>query len=107
MNNPETIFYIIIGILVLNFIKDKVLDSLNASRFDSDLPTELENIYDESEYQKSQNYKSTNFKFGLISSVFSFVVTLSFLIFGGFKFVDDLARSFSNSSIIIALLFLV
>ena len=105
MNNPETIFYIIIGILVLNFIKDKVLDSLNASRFESDLPTELKNIYDESEYQKSQNYKSTNFKFSLFSSVFSFVVTLSFLIFGGFKFVDDLARSFSNSSIIIALLF--
>ena len=105
MNSPETIFYIIIGILVLNFVKDKVLDSLNASRFNSDLPTELENIYDESEYQKSQNYKSTNFKFSLFSSVFSFVVTLSFLIFGGFKFVDDLARSFSDLSIIIALLF--
>ena len=52
MNNPETIFYIIIGILVLNFIKDKVLDSLNASRFESDLPTELKNIYDESGVSK-------------------------------------------------------
>ena len=80
MNSPETIFFIIIGILVLNFVKDKVLDSLNASRFNSDLPTELENIYDESEYQKSQNYKSTNFKFGLFSSIFSFVITPGILI---------------------------
>ena len=75
------------------------------ARFDSNLPIELNGVFDESEYKKSQNYKLTNFKFGLFSSVFSFVITLSFLIFGGFKLVDDLARIFSDSPIIIALLF--
>lgn len=100
-----TLFYIIIAILIINFIVDKVLDALNAKHFNDALPLELQDVYDETEYKKSQNYKATNYKFGIVTSTFSIVLTLGFLIFDGFEFVDNIARSYSANPIIIALIF--
>lgn len=101
----QTLFYIIIAIIVINFIIDKVLDALNAKHFNDTLPKEIEDVYDEEEYKKSQNYKASKYKFGLVSSSFSFVLTLGFLFFDGFEFVDQLARNFSNNPIVVALVF--
>jgi STE24 endopeptidase len=100
-----TLFYIIIGIIIINFIVDKVLDALNAKHFNDKLPEELQDVYDDVEYQKSQNYKATKYKFGLITSTFSVLLTLGFLWFDGFEFVDNMARSYSDNPIIIALIF--
>lgn len=100
-----TLFYIIITIIIINFIIDKVLDALNAKHFNDILPEELKDVYDAEEYLKSQNYKATNYKFGIITSTFSVILTLAFLMLDGFEVVDNIARSFSNNPIIIALLF--
>jgi STE24 endopeptidase len=100
-----TLLYIIIAIILINFIVDKILDALNAKHFNDALPKDLQDVYDETEYKKSQNYKATNYRFGLITSTFSLVLTLAFLMFDGFEFVDNIARSFSDNSIIIALIF--
>ena len=100
-----TLFYIIIGIIVLNFLIDKIIDALNAKHFKDELPTDLQDVYDEAEYKKSQNYKATNYKFGILTSTFSIVLTLGFLLFDGFEFVDNIARSYSTNPIIIALIF--
>lgn len=101
----HTLFYIIIAILVINFIIDKLLDSLNAKHFKDTLPPELDDVYDNEAYLKSQNYKATNQRFSNITSTFSFLVTLGFLWFDGFEFVDQMARRFSDDSIITALIF--
>lgn len=103
--NPQTIFYIFIAILLLNFILDKILDTLNYHHFDDKIPKELEDVYKEDEYKKSQEYKKANYKFGNITSTFSLFLTLGFFFLDGFEFVDSLARSYSNNDIIIALLF--
>ncbi|HLV14964.1 MAG TPA: M48 family metallopeptidase [Xanthomarina sp.] len=100
-----TLFYIIIAIIIINFIIDKVLDALNAKHFNDPVPQELQDVYDETEYKKSQAYKKTNYKFGLFTSTFSIVLTLAFLIFDGFEFVDNIARSYSDNPILIALIF--
>ncbi|WP_372938113.1 M48 family metallopeptidase [Seonamhaeicola sp.] len=100
-----TLFYIIIAIIIINFIVDKVLDALNAKHFNDALPPELQDVYDETEYKKSQNYKATKYKFGLITSTFSIVLTLGFLLLDGFEFVDNIARSYSTNPIVIALIF--
>ncbi len=100
-----TLFYIIIGILILNFIVDKVLNYLNAQHFKDDLPDEIADVYDAEEYRKSQIYKTTNYKFGILTSTFSLLITLLFFVFDGFEFVDSIARNFSNKPIIIALIF--
>lgn len=103
--NPQTLFYVIIGIIIINFVKDKVLNALNAKHFKDDLPDELADVYDKEEYEKSQTYKATNYRFGIWSSLFSLSLTLAFLFFDGFEYVDSLARSYSNHPILIALIF--
>lgn len=99
------LFYIIIGIIFINFISDKVLGALNAKHFNDTLPKELEDVYDKKEYEKSQTYKATNYKFSNITSIFSLILTLAFFYFDGFEYVDNIARSYSSNNIIIALIF--
>lgn len=100
-----TLFYVILAILTVNFIIDKVLDALNAKHFNDPIPHELQDVYDETEYKKSQAYKKTNYRFGLLTSTFSLLLTLVFLFLDGFEYVDNIARSYSESPIIIALIF--
>ncbi|SDR95565.1 M48 family metallopeptidase [Gramella sp. MAR_2010_147] len=103
--NSESLFYIIIGIIIIDFIIDKILDALNAKHFDDPIPEELEDVYDPEEYEKSQRYKKERFKFAMISSTFSVLLTLGFIIFDGFAYVDEIARSVSDNSIIVPLIF--
>ncbi|WP_158843994.1 M48 family metallopeptidase [Algibacter sp. L1A34] len=103
--NANTLFYIIIGIIIISFIVDKVLDALNAKHFNDVLPEDLKDVYDDEAYKKSQNYKATNYKFGLLTSTFSVILTLAFLWFDGFEFIDNIARSYSENPIFVALIF--
>jgi STE24 endopeptidase len=102
---PENLFYIIIAIILIDFIIDKILDFLNARHFNDPIPAELTDVYDKEEYQKSQSYKKERFRFGLLTSTFSVLLTLGFIIFDGFAYVDQIARSISDNSILIALIF--
>ncbi|WP_115462470.1 M48 family metallopeptidase [Winogradskyella aurantiaca] len=99
------LFYIITGIIVVNFIKDKILNAVNAKHFGDTLPEEVADVFDEDAYKKSQDYKLTNYRFGIWSSWFSLILTLGFLFLDGFEYVDNLARSYSSNSIITGLLF--
>lgn len=100
-----TLFYIIIAIIIINFVVDKILNALNAKHYNDALPKELIDVYDKAEYKKSQDYKATNYKFEIITSTFSVILTLGFLFLDGFEFVDTIARSYSPNPIIIALIF--
>ncbi|MBA4746392.1 MAG: M48 family metallopeptidase [Muricauda sp.] len=101
----NTLFYVILVILVVQYLVHQYLEYLNAKRFKSTLPHELADIYDENEYRKSQQYKQTNYKFGVISDGFSLVLTVCFLLFGGFEWVDQLTRSITDEPIPMALIF--
>lgn len=100
-----SLFYIIIAILVIEFIIETTLDHLNSKRYNDPIPDDLQDVFDAEEYQKSQEYKKTNYKFGLLTSTFSLLLTLGFLSLGGFEWIDTLARSVSDNPIIIALVF--
>ncbi|MBN4070638.1 M48 family metallopeptidase [Olleya sp. AH-315-F22] len=100
-----TLFYIIIAIIVINFIIDKILDSLNAKHYNDPIPEELQDVYDETEYKKSQAYKKTNDSFSNYTSAFSLLLTLAFFFFDGFEYVDDIARTYSDNNIVVALIF--
>eukprot|EP00237_Pycnococcus_provasolii_P014259 CAMPEP_0205954994 /NCGR_PEP_ID=MMETSP1459-20131121/28306_1 /ASSEMBLY_ACC=CAM_ASM_001120 /TAXON_ID=41880 /ORGANISM="Pycnococcus provasolii, Strain RCC931" /LENGTH=158 /DNA_ID=CAMNT_0053327295 /DNA_START=350 /DNA_END=822 /DNA_ORIENTATION=+ len=102
---PQTLFYILIAILVINFIFVKILDSLNAKHFNDEIPENLKDVYEEEEYKKSQAYKKTNHRFGNINSLFSIVLTLAFFFLDGFEIVDNIARSYTDNNILIALIF--
>jgi STE24 endopeptidase len=100
-----TLFYIIVAIIIIDFIVDKILDALNAKHYNDPIPLELQDVYDEGDYKKSQSYKATNYRFGLLTSTFSIILTISFLLIDGFEYVDNIARSYSDNPILIALMF--
>ena len=101
----NTLFWIVVSIIIIDFLVDKILDALNAKHYNDPVPDSLKDVFDEQEYEKSQRYKKSNYKFGMVSSTFSVVVLLLFLFLDGFDFVDTLARSVSDNAIMIALIF--
>lgn len=103
--NPQFLFYIIIGLLVLDFIIDKVIDYLNAKHFDDPIPDVLKDVYDEEAYYKSQAYKKENYRFSLVTSSSSLLITLCFFMFDGFAYVDSVARDMASNDISVALIF--
>ncbi len=101
----EILFWVIIVILVLDFLFEKYLDYLNTTTMSEILPDELKGIYDEEKYKKQQAYQRENNRFELISDSFSFVVTLAMFLFFGFAFVDNLVWGFTGNAILAALFF--
>lgn len=99
------LFYLLIGILLINFIIESWLDYLNKKQYNDPIPKELQDVYSDDEYKKSQIYKKENDNFSNWNSLFSLSLTLCFFIFKGFSFVDNLIREFTNNEIIVTLLF--
>ncbi len=103
--NPETLFYILISIICVKFLFESFINALNSKHFNDSIPKELKGIYNNEEYLKSQDYKKANYKFSIFSSLFSVITTLLFFMVDGFAFVDSVAKSFSENTIIITLIF--
>lgn len=101
----NTLFYIIIAIISINFIIDKILDALNAKHYKDKIPDQLNDVYEQDAYEKSMEYNLVNYKFGIWTSLFSFVLTIGFLLLDGFEYVDKIARSYSDNAIVVALIF--
>lgn len=101
----QIVFYIIIGILIFDYLLEQILDYLNATRRSANLPEKLKGIYNEEKYHQSQEYDKANHKFSIVTSTFNLLVLLLFLSFSGFAYVDDIARSITTNYILIALLF--
>ncbi len=103
--NPETVFAIIVAIVIFNYIFSRILEYLNATRYGAPIPAELEDVYDKEKYKKSMAYKKVNYRFAILTGTFSLVVILLMLFFGGFAFADNLVRNITQHPILVALLF--
>ncbi|MDP3434258.1 MAG: M48 family metallopeptidase, partial [Bacteroidota bacterium] len=101
----QILFYIIIGLVVADFIFERILEYLNSTRWSDRLPEEVKGIYDEEKYGKQQAYEKVNFRFSIISSSFSFVLLLLMFLFSGFAWLNSVALSISANSILTALVF--
>ncbi len=95
----------IVIILIADYIFDRIMDFLNASRWSNTLPEELIGIYDEEKYRKSQDYSRINMRQGMITASLSFILILGMLLFGGFGMLDNLVRQYTDSPVLMALLF--
>ncbi|EZH71373.1 peptidase M48 [Aquimarina atlantica] len=102
---PNSLFYLLIAIIIIVFLIDSLLDILNSRHYNDQIPEELIDVYPEEEYQKSIAYKKANFKFKLVSSTISLCIMLLFFFLDGFAIVDNISRSISDNSIIIGLIF--
>lgn len=101
----NTLFYLILGIIILDFLLERWLDYLNLKYFKPELPRELTGIYDHDKYEKSQQYLKANSRFSMISATFSFFLIMFMLSFGGFSFLDELVKQISQNVFIRSILF--
>ena len=72
-------FFLIIGILVFDYLLERILSWLNSTYWNESLPPELAGIYDEEKYRKSQQYEKHKQKFSTILDTLTFLVMIVFL----------------------------
>ena len=99
------LFWVIIAILVLDFLFEKYLDYLNTTKWSDTLPYEVKEIYDEKKYKKQQAYQRENHRFGMLTSSFSMAITLAMFLLFGFAMVDGWVWNITSNPIVAALLF--
>lgn len=95
----QFLFFTIIFILVADFGLERYLAYLNIKNAKQELPDILRDIYDPEKYKQQQLYFRTNTRFGMLTSSFSFVITLLMYSLGGFAWVDQLVQSYIQSLI--------
>lgn len=101
----DVLFIIIFSIVILGFFFEQILAYLNASWFNKPVPVLLNDVYDYDKYRKQQEYKLENYKFGILSSVFGFILIVLMLVLEGFAFVDFLASEITSHYILKSLVF--
>lgn len=103
--SSEALFWLVILIVVAEYVWSTILTLLNIRASRQPAPALLADLYDEERYRKQQDYAMTNRKFSLVSGAVSTLVTLAIFAFGGFAAFDGIARSFSASPVVQALVF--
>lgn len=88
MDIAQLLMWTLAAILLLNYLLSTSLTLLNLSNLSENPPKELDDLYDREKYKKSQQYEQDKSKFSLFSDTFSFVVSLLFLIGGGYGWLD-------------------
>ena len=105
--SSETIFFIIVVFLCLDFVLERVLESLNSKHMSPVLPDSLKGIYEEKEYSRFQSYKRENGRLDSWSSGVGFVVMIVFLVAGGFGWYNSWVVSLTDSVVWQTILFVV
>ena len=98
-------FYIIIGMILFEYILSLLVDILNVKSLNPNLPDEFKDVYDQDKYEKSQNYTKSNTKFSFLTSSFSLLISLYFIFGGLYNSIDLYVRSHGFSEIVTGLLF--
>ena len=98
-------FYIILGILILDYGFERWLDYLNSTYWSEELPKELTGIYDQEKYSRSQQYEKSKQKFAFILSTLTLILMISMLLSGGFAWIDAFVRNYTPNPILMAFLF--
>ncbi len=101
----SVLFIVIVGVILFDFVVDKILDYLNLKSWSLQLPKEAEGIYDAEKYRKSMEYYKVNDRFSTITSAFSLILLLGMLFFNGFAWIDNYVRAITSNPVWMALLF--
>ena len=101
----NTIFILLIGVLLFGYVLDRLLDWLNLKHILPVLPDELSGIFEKDEYRKSQLYKRDNTRFSFLSSSVSLAVLLVVFLLGGFGWLSDTLAGITSHYILFVLLF--
>jgi len=103
--SAHSILVLITAIIIANYLIGLVLELLNIRHSKIPLPSEAKGIYDQESYEKSQRYQMEKTRFSFITSGISILITLSFLLLGGFGWLDELVSPITDNSVFRALIY--
>nr|WP_321465385.1 M48 family metallopeptidase [uncultured Desulfobulbus sp.] len=95
----------ILSVLLIGYLLDLAVALLNLRSLSPVLPAEFAGVYDAKAYARSQEYTRATTRFSLVQSSVSLVLTLGFILVGGFNAVDLVARALGWGSIATGLVF--
>lgn len=99
----ESIKSLLIGVITFGFIFEKTLAYLNIRRPVPAVPETLREYVDHKKLLEAKAYQKANFRFNLITSSISFLLTLAFLLSGFFGWVDGWLRDFIDTPLVLSL----
>ncbi|MGC9332142.1 MAG: M48 family metallopeptidase [Bacteroidales bacterium] len=105
METPQIIFWIIIGILVVDFIVGKIVSAKNYAWRDKKPSKYLSDVYDDDKYNTFQAYSKANYKTGTLSSSLMFILTLAVFFWEGFAWLDQFLSQYIDSKIWLSIAF--
>ncbi len=105
MSIATIFFYFILVILFFDYFLERFLEYLNSTYWNDRLPKELEHIYNQEKYAKSQAYEKHKQKFGFVVDTITLIAMIFILMIGGFSRLDHLIRLYSENPILMAFLF--
>lgn len=85
----ENWLYLIIGLVIFNYLFSTVLDFINGKNWRTEIPPVMKDFYPEDKYLKAKNYSKEKGKVSLISSTLSTLITLLFLVYDGYGWLDN------------------
>lgn len=100
------IYYLLLTIVLFDFIWTQYLSYRNRRRMSDKIPDELKGIYDNEKYRLQQLYQKENSRLTFISGSISFVVLFTMIFLSGFGWLDSLIREYVSSPMLITLVFL-
>ncbi|BHH82717.1 M48 family metallopeptidase [Desulforhopalus sp. 52FAK] len=101
----NTWLIVVLCIIIISFILELIVSNLNLRALTPDLPDEFKDVYNSDEYETSQNYTRETTRFGMFENSISTVLTVGFILLGGFNWVDNIARGFGYNTIVTGLIF--
>jgi STE24 endopeptidase len=101
----NTYLIFILTILLLRYMLELAVALLNLRSLNPELPAEFVDVYDAEKYGRSQKYTRATTGFSQIQATVSLILTLIFILAGGFNLIDGVARGFGFSSIPTGLIF--
>ncbi|MEC5127890.1 M48 family metallopeptidase [Verrucomicrobiales bacterium BCK34] len=99
-------FFVIVLALFLSWKLDLISTLLNLKALSPEIPEAFREVVDEEAYEKSQEYTRAKSVFGVVESIFSLVVLFVFWWFGGFGWLDELARGLGRGPVVTGLVFI-
>jgi len=86
---PEKWLWIIIGLVLFNYLFSTLLDFINDRNWKSEIPPIMKDYYNEKKYIKARNYSKEKGRISFISSTLSVSITILLLWFKGYGIISD------------------
>ncbi len=95
----------ILSLLIFNGLLSLVVEMFNLRNLSTEIPEEFRGIYDEEKYAKSQRYLKDTTRLEQIQAAIMLPLTITFILLGGFSWINNIAHSISEYMIVQGLAF--